>query len=40
MLQFADVPYARRELVIAGWGAATFSAVLASYWVFRPVRDA
>jgi len=35
-----DVPYARRDVVIAGWGAATFSAVLASYWVFRPVRDA
>lgn len=34
------MPYARRDVVIAGWGAATFCAVLASYWVFRPVRDA
>jgi ATP:ADP antiporter, AAA family len=30
----------RRELVIAGWGAATFGCVLASYYAFRPVRDA
>ncbi len=30
----------RRELVIAGWGAATFGCVLASYFAFRPVRDA
>ena len=30
----------RRELVIAAWGAATFGCVLASYFAFRPVRDA
>lgn len=30
----------RRELLVAVWGAATFGAVLAGYFVFRPVRDA
>jgi AAA family ATP:ADP antiporter len=30
----------RRELLVAAWGATTFAAVLASYFVFRPVRDA
>lgn len=30
----------RRELLVAVWGALTFGAVLASYFVFRPVRDA
>ena len=27
------------QLAIAGWGAATFAALLASYSAFRPVRD-
>jgi ATP:ADP antiporter, AAA family len=30
----------RRELLVAAWGATTFGAVLASYFTFRPVRDA
>jgi len=30
----------RRELLVAVWGAITFGAVLASYFAFRPVRDA
>jgi AAA family ATP:ADP antiporter len=30
----------RTELVVAGWGAVTFGALLASYSAFRPVRDA
>jgi AAA family ATP:ADP antiporter len=30
----------RRELLVAAWGAITFAAVLASYFAFRPVRDA
>jgi AAA family ATP:ADP antiporter len=29
-----------RELLVAVWGAATFGALLAGYFVFRPVRDA
>ena len=28
------------ELALAGWGAATFAALLASYAAFKPVRDA
>jgi AAA family ATP:ADP antiporter len=35
------VPALRRlEIIVAAWGALTFGAVLASYFVFRPVRDA
>jgi AAA family ATP:ADP antiporter len=30
----------RRELLVIAWGATAFAAVLASYFVFRPVRDA
>ncbi len=30
----------RRELLVIAWGAIAFAAVLASYFVFRPVRDA
>jgi AAA family ATP:ADP antiporter len=30
----------RTELLVAIWGAITFAAVLASYFAFRPVRDA
>lgn len=29
-----------KELRVAAWGALTFAAVLSSYFVFRPVRDA
>jgi len=32
--------WTRRELLVAAWGATTFGAVLASYFAFRPVRDA